>query len=180
MASNYVDNSQSSEEEQGVLADNVDDYRLAFYSEILADKRWESVPVWKTADDENVQVVMVASPHSPIGKNVERFLKYNQNKYPDFRRVADVIEVVRSGVKKEAVDEPRPHPSEHICCDRMRSNLQHTCDQHESPYDCPDKLVVYWPNSGTYGLIVHDGGQSAVEISFCPWCGTNLRNPRIL
>jgi len=25
-----------------------------------------------------------------------------------------------------------------------------------------------------YGLVVHDGGTSSVEISFCPWCGTKL------
>ncbi|WP_404900450.1 hypothetical protein PV791_04820 [Priestia filamentosa] len=25
-----------------------------------------------------------------------------------------------------------------------------------------------------YGLIVHDGGSSTIEMSFCPWCGKKL------
>ena len=25
-----------------------------------------------------------------------------------------------------------------------------------------------------YGLIIHDGGTSAVTIQFCPWCGSKL------
>jgi len=46
------------------------------------------------------------------------------------------------------------------------------CDLHESRYDCPDALINMM--RGGYGIIVHDGGSSVVEISFCPWCGAKL------
>jgi hypothetical protein len=57
----------------------------------------------------------------------------------------------------------------------MADDLNQTCDQHSERFDCPEALVHYSPASGHYGLIVHDGGRSYIEISFCPWCGTDLR-----
>jgi len=58
------------------------------------------------------------------------------------------------------------------CCDRMDYDLDQECGVHDSRYSCPDALfnVV----RGGYGLIVHDGGSSVIEISFCPWCGAKL------
>lgn len=38
----------------------------------------------------------------------------------------------------------------------------------------PDALVAYIPKFDEYGLLVHDGGSSMVQIQFCPWCGTRL------
>ena len=60
------------------------------------------------------------------------------------------------------------------CCEMMRSNVESVCDVHASRYECPDALIDYWPDTGTYGIIVHDGGESMITISFCPWCGTEL------
>ena len=54
----------------------------------------------------------------------------------------------------------------------MDDDLAQTCDIHESRYDCPDALIQFV--EGRYGLIVHDGGSSFIEISFCPWCGSRL------
>jgi hypothetical protein len=59
-----------------------------------------------------------------------------------------------------------------VCCDRMRVDLEQKCDLHPNRADCPDALIDRV--RGGYGLIVHDGGESVVEISFCPWCGTRL------
>jgi hypothetical protein len=56
----------------------------------------------------------------------------------------------------------------------MRSNVEKTCDQHENREDCPDCLIAYWPSSKTYGIMIHDGGSSAIEIAYCPWCGSKL------
>ena len=42
------------------------------------------------------------------------------------------------------------------------------------PLKCPDVLIQYSPKFDEYGLIVHDGGESSIAISFCPWCGTKL------
>jgi hypothetical protein len=56
----------------------------------------------------------------------------------------------------------------------MRDEVEHRCAEHPDPYDCPDHLARYVPNLDEYGLIVHDGGASYVEIAYCPWCGTRL------
>lgn len=60
------------------------------------------------------------------------------------------------------------------CCARMRDFADGACpaDIHER-WDCPDCLI-HRREDGAYGIIVHDGGTSAVVIGFCPWCGTAL------
>jgi hypothetical protein len=30
------------------------------------------------------------------------------------------------------------------CCSDMERNLQHTCDTHSEPEDCPDALIGYF------------------------------------
>jgi hypothetical protein len=56
----------------------------------------------------------------------------------------------------------------------MAQDLEAVCDRHANRWDCPDALVGHWPESGEYGLIVHDGGSSMIVINFCPWCGSDL------
>jgi hypothetical protein len=56
-------------------------------------------------------------------------------------------------------------------CDRMRDQLDWTCDQHTDPAECPDALIGYFGKSKTLGLFIHDGGSSFITIHYCPWCG---------
>ena len=56
----------------------------------------------------------------------------------------------------------------------MQRQLETSCDQHPSRFDCPDALVHHDPVFEEYGLIVHDGGSGTTAISFCPWCGAAL------
>jgi hypothetical protein len=58
------------------------------------------------------------------------------------------------------------------CCDRMKYDITQICDQHADRNVCPDALVA--EVRGGFGLIIHDGGHSVIEIHFCPWCGTKL------
>lgn len=58
------------------------------------------------------------------------------------------------------------------CCDRMARDLSRVCGRHPDRFDCPDALIARM--AGGYGLIVHDGGGSVIEIAFCPWCGARL------
>lgn len=58
------------------------------------------------------------------------------------------------------------------CCDRMAYDLSQMCPDHPDRHDCPDALIV--GVRGGFGLMVHDGGTSVVEIAHCPWCGTKL------
>ena len=62
-----------------------------------------------------------------------------------------------------------------FCCDKFQAQLNWACAEHSSPSDCPDALVGRIGGRG-YGLYIHDGGSSLLEIHFCPWCGTRLAN----
>ena len=61
---------------------------------------------------------------------------------------------------------------EDYCCERMKFDLERVCKLHPDRFECPDSLVAQV--RGGYGLIVHDGGSSVIEIKFCPFCGTEL------
>jgi len=64
-------------------------------------------------------------------------------------------------------------PTAKHCCDRMRLELRKSewADGHSWPADV---LVAYLPKFDEYGIVVHDGGSSMIQIHFCPWCGTRL------
>lgn len=57
------------------------------------------------------------------------------------------------------------------CCDMMRAQLHHECEQHSDRFDCPDALIGFFADGST-GLMVHDGGRSMILIAYCPWCAT--------
>lgn len=48
------------------------------------------------------------------------------------------------------------------------------CPDHADIFECPDNLVVFDGESKNYGLIIHDGGSSSIQMKFCPWCGTSI------
>jgi hypothetical protein len=58
----------------------------------------------------------------------------------------------------------------------MGGNVENSCPDHPNRYDCPHLLIDYWPDSGRYGIIIHDGdgGGSMIVIGYCPWCGARL------
>ncbi|MFE2110284.1 DUF6980 family protein [Kitasatospora sp. NPDC059463] len=60
------------------------------------------------------------------------------------------------------------------CCETMTRQANRHCDQHDDPFDCADAVVRLRARFQEYGLIVHDGGTSVIEIGFCPWCGRPL------
>ncbi|WP_425499857.1 DUF6980 family protein [Cerasicoccus fimbriatus] len=60
------------------------------------------------------------------------------------------------------------------CCDEMDAAVSHNCSEHPNPYDCPDRTIIHLERQNAYGLIMHDGGSSYVEIAFCPFCGAQL------
>lgn len=62
------------------------------------------------------------------------------------------------------------------CCEAMRSQLNWSCTQHRFASECPDALVGQFGVERRYGLYIHDGGSSFLEIHFCPWCGARLPN----
>jgi hypothetical protein len=60
------------------------------------------------------------------------------------------------------------------CCDAMEKAVTSSCPDHPRRFDCPDALIDYSRRSDAFGLIVHDGGSSAIGIRFCPFCGSSL------
>ena len=60
------------------------------------------------------------------------------------------------------------------CCNNMKINIKSEDNVHIDEYECPDILISYIPKFDEYGIIVHDGGNSSIEIYFCPWCGKEL------
>ena len=49
-----------------------------------------------------------------------------------------------------------------------------TCNIHNNPFECPDHIMYI--HNDTYGIIVHDGGESYITINYCPWCGKKLQH----
>ncbi|MEV0375975.1 hypothetical protein AB0I10_40765 [Streptomyces sp. NPDC050636] len=46
----------------------------------------------------------------------------------------------------------------------MASQVNWLCDEHDSFFECPDELIEFISNFQEYGLIIHDGGASSIEI----------------
>lgn len=44
----------------------------------------------------------------------------------------------------------------------------------EIKYGNVDVIMHKWVD-GTYGIPIHDGGSSIIEIKFCPWCGNKIK-----
>jgi hypothetical protein len=59
------------------------------------------------------------------------------------------------------------------CCSWLADNVDRKCATHTRAGDCPDALIVRTPSG--FGLSIKDGGESWIEILFCPWCGTRFR-----
>lgn len=60
------------------------------------------------------------------------------------------------------------------CCQRMQDTIEHQCEVHPDPQDCPDNALIHIAKFDEYGIPVRDGGSSFVVITFCPWCGSRL------
>jgi hypothetical protein len=60
------------------------------------------------------------------------------------------------------------------CCESMDYWTNYECPEHKDSTDCPDQIILFSTKSDDYGIIVHDGGTSVIEINYCPWCGAKL------
>ena len=60
------------------------------------------------------------------------------------------------------------------CCAAMTNALYFQCSDHKDKFECPDTLISYNEKFDEYGLIIHDGGESASTIRYCPYCGQQL------
>ena len=60
------------------------------------------------------------------------------------------------------------------CCERMKYFVNQKCKEHSNVFECPDIIIVYEEKFDEYGIIIHDGGTSYVQMDYCPWCGMKL------
>lgn len=60
------------------------------------------------------------------------------------------------------------------CCEQITAEVEKECKDHSDRSQCPDALVAYFPKFDEYGILIHDGGSSFIQIYYCPWCGTQL------
>lgn len=60
------------------------------------------------------------------------------------------------------------------CCEAMKYHSSNHCAIHNTPFDCPDWLILRNDVTGEFGIVIHDGGQSYIKINYCPWCGQDL------
>ena len=61
------------------------------------------------------------------------------------------------------------------CCEAFRHHITHTCKEHPNPFECPDTILIYKELSKKVGIIIHDGGESYIQIQYCPWCGKKIK-----
>ena len=52
-----------------------------------------------------------------------------------------------------------------MCCEMMEYFL----NNNES-----NKIIQYSDRFDEYGIVIHDGGNSSIIITYCPWCGKEL------
>lgn len=61
-----------------------------------------------------------------------------------------------------------------FCCREMADKIAESIESEGViKYNNADVIINKWGN-GTYGIPIHDGGTSVIEISHCPWCGSKL------
>ena len=62
-----------------------------------------------------------------------------------------------------------------FCCLEIAKHISdRISDNGEIIYGNLDIILRKW-NDGTIGIPIHDGGTSMIEISFCPFCGSNIK-----
>lgn len=64
-------------------------------------------------------------------------------------------------------------PQKKYCCKSLTQHLNQSCSKHGD--DCVDKTILHYKDSKEFGMPIRDGGSSFYKISFCPFCGSNLK-----
>ena len=63
-----------------------------------------------------------------------------------------------------------------FCCLEIAKHISDGISESgEIIYDNVDIILRKWDN-GTFGIPIHDGGASMIEINYCPFCGCDLKN----
>lgn len=64
------------------------------------------------------------------------------------------------------------------CCETMTYWANYKCTEHQDIFACPDNIIYFSARPLAFGIIVHDGGSSYINIDHCPWCGSSLKKKK--
>lgn len=71
---------------------------------------------------------------------------------------------------KSEMDKQRFDYSNFCCLELAKHISDGISDNGETIYDDVDIILRKW-DDGTVGIPIHDGGESMIEINYCPFCG---------
>ena len=62
------------------------------------------------------------------------------------------------------------------CCEMMKVQCSNECDIDHGDLGCPDEVMRRFGKgkNAWFGIPIHDGGTSGIQIAFCPWCGVRV------
>jgi hypothetical protein len=100
-----------------------------------------------------------------LDKNV-----WDTKEYSDYIDSMTEDEIIGNWYLKQQIKNSKVKVGRH-CCTKMTYYL--TFDKKTKEIN-PDAIVRFHKKTKDYGIPVHDGGSSFIEIDFCPWCGTKL------
>ena len=64
-----------------------------------------------------------------------------------------------------------------FCCESMEYYCGLAAGNAED-FRLSDAIMLYIDKFDEYGIPVHDGGESYIDIRYCPWCGKKLPDSR--
>jgi hypothetical protein len=94
------------------------------------------------------------------------FFHKAMRKLPTSKAVVGRVDTLKQQIKKSKTKVGRH------CCTKMTYYL--TFDKKTKEIN-PDAIIRFHKTTKDYGIPIHDGGSSFIEIEFCPWCGTKLK-----
>ena len=95
---------------------------------------------------------------------------WQTKEYSDYIDAINEDETIADWYLKQQIKKSKVKVGRH-CCTKMTYYL--TFDKRTKEIN-PDAIVRFNKKNKDYGIPIHDGGQSFIEIDYCPWCGTRL------
>ena len=95
---------------------------------------------------------------------------WETKEYSDYIDSMTEDEIIGDWYLKQQIKKSKVKVGRH-CCTKMTYYL--TFDKKTKEIN-PDAIIRFHKKTKDYGIPIHDGGSSFIEIGFCPWCGTKL------
>lgn len=94
--------------------------------------------------------------------------EWNTSEYEEYNHAIDNDEVCSRYYLEKRLED-RNFFDRDYCCLEMAYHLAFPGDRNDV-----DQIIDRFLANKKFGIPIHDGGSSHIEIKFCPWCGTEL------